>query len=303
MNKAGLITKTGKDWTLSLGRFFMTACLLLALSSCGGKQTFVSPGHMNAAELNHRAETAFMTGDYDKSLDLYREALRVNRSMEDTDGIAVSLINIAAAYRKSGDTDNASLTLDSLLEDRTLSYPPNRLSFAAFLKAMLFMDANSYGKASEWADKARSFCGQGACPLNGKLYNLRARIALASKDFASAVTLGTEGLRFNRDLDDRMETANSLRIISEAKAAVGNYKEAGDMLAEALALDKTMGKGTGVHADLMGLGRLALMKGDRTSALVLFRRALAVSEASRDAEGAAEALKMIGQCSTDSEKR
>jgi len=286
-------------FSLTLLLFPLAACLLFAPVSCGGKQAYVSPSHISASELNQKAGTAFLRKDYMKALELYGEALRINRSMENSDGAAVGLINIAAVYREAGDRDNASEFLNKVLEEKDTGYAPVRLAGAAFLKALLFMDLGDAGKASDWTQKARAFCGKDACPLNGKLNNLDARIALARKDYAAADAYGNAGLKSNRDLDDPEETANSLRVLAETGTRSGRFMEARRRFEEALALDKSLGSGPKVRADLMGLGRLSLKQDNKPEALSFFRRALVVSESSGDGEGMLESSEMIRQCSTE----
>lgn len=302
MNKTENRSKKSEDRcrkTESILTLF-AAGLLFALVSCGGKQAYVSPTNISAAELNQKAATAVLKRDYLKALELYKEELRINRSIENSDGTAVGLLNIAAVYREMGDMDNASVFVNKVLEEKDEPYAPARLAGAAFLKALIFMDMGDAGRASDWVQKARAVCGKDACTLAGKLNNLEARIALARNDSEEAEAFGHAGLKINRDLDDREETANSLRILAEAGARAGKYKEAGALFEEALVIDKSLGTGTKVRADLMGLGRLAFSRGNKSEALIFFRRALRVSEAAGDKAGMRETLLFIEKCSTES---
>ena len=78
---------------------FTVYCLLLI--GCGGAQTpTLSAVNLRAIEYNQNATKALENGDYEKALAYYMEALKVNRSIENTEGIAVNLINMAVLYQK-----------------------------------------------------------------------------------------------------------------------------------------------------------------------------------------------------------
>ena len=85
---------------------FFVCCLLstvccLLLIGCGGPSApTLSAIHEKAVEHNQKAAKAVEEGNYEKALAYYMEALRVNRSIENTEGIAVNLINIAVLYQK-----------------------------------------------------------------------------------------------------------------------------------------------------------------------------------------------------------
>ena len=72
--------------TTVLLRYCATA-LLFVFIGCGGAQTkALSSFHLKAIEYNQNAAKALENGDYEKALAYYMEALRVNRSIENTGG-------------------------------------------------------------------------------------------------------------------------------------------------------------------------------------------------------------------------
>jgi tetratricopeptide (TPR) repeat protein len=122
--------------------------------------------------------------------------------------------------------------------------------------------------------------------MEGKLYNVEARISLLKKDFTGSASAAERALGFNRASGDGEEEANSLRLLAEAKAAVGLYDEALALYEEALSVDKALGLSRKIALDLMGAGAALLDKGDPAGAKRYFERALSVSEA-----GGAEDIK------------
>ena len=55
---------------------------------------------MKAIKFSMKGRAAYDEGRYERALKYYSRALRLNRSVEDTDAIARSLINLASTYRK-----------------------------------------------------------------------------------------------------------------------------------------------------------------------------------------------------------
>lgn len=104
-----------------------TAALLL-LIGCGAKHPILSDAHQSAVKFNQRAESSFKNGDYENALRLYSEALKINRSIENIDGIAINIINMAATYRKLDDKDNAHKQIDEILNASPIAYNPIHLS-------------------------------------------------------------------------------------------------------------------------------------------------------------------------------
>ncbi len=280
-------------------RLMLPIAFCLLLIGCGGyKEPTLSDTQLKAAEFNQRAESAFKKGSYKRALNLYNESLKINRSMENIDGTAINLINAASAYRKLGDKENAHKYLDEILNAVAVTYQPPHISDAAFLKAMLYMDEGRYDAAKDWTDRSLSSCSNSQC--QGKIYNLRGRIELLKGDAASAITYGNKGLELNKGSEDETETANSLRLLAEARAVKGEYGEAKNLYEDALLIDKKLGAGRKIAMDLMGVGHMLFKQGMCGDAVKYYQRALSVSKGLGDEQGAKDAAGMINKCSPGS---
>jgi tetratricopeptide (TPR) repeat protein len=268
----------------------------LFLIGCGAKHPTLSDAHLSAVKLNQRAESSFKNSDYENALRLYNEAIKINRSIENIDGIAINIINMAATYRKLGDKDNAHKQIDEILNASPIAYNPLHLSEAAFLKAMLYFDEKNYDKALEWTDKSLTFCQSSQCSDIGKVYNLKGRAYLEKGDVASAISYGNKGLESNKEDGHKTERANSLRLIANAKLMKGEYEDARKFYEDALSIDKTLGLSRKIAQDLMGMGNTYFKQGNKNSALDYFKRALSVSESAGDKEEIAKTKNMIEKC-------
>lgn len=283
---------TNGSKTLSAARRKIPACIFpvlysvfwllipvffIFISGCGSAPPQLSDTHLKAAELNRKAEAAFRKADYKQALFLYSEALRTDRSIEDLDGIAINLINLAAVSRETGDRVKAHKYINEIFNSSPMTQNTSLLAEAAFVKASVCVDEGGYALSAEWADKALSFCRDKECGPEGKLYNLKARLSLLKGDPASALSYGSAALELNSKHKDSEETANSLRLLASAKASKGDMGGAEKLYEEALAIDKAAGLSRKVIIDLAGLGDILAAQGRNEGALQHYQRALSAA--------------------------
>ncbi len=277
--------------------FCLFSLLVFSMQGCGTIPRRPSAAARRALDLNSKAEAAFRQGDYEVALGLYNGALKTSSGIEYPDGIAINLLNMAAVYRRLGDRENAQKCLDKILilDGRGVPFSAPNLSDAAFMKAILFTDGGEYPTAIDWTDRALGFCDSGSCRHEGKVYNLKARIELLGNDVSAALRNAALGLELNRKSGDRQEKANSLRLLADARALDGEYQTAEGLYKAALIIDKDLGQGLKIEADLQGIGAALLKQGKYTDAENYYRRALAVGRALDDTKGvqAAKAMKRI----------
>ena len=276
MNERGKVEGRRKPLSTAF-RLMVTGCWLLFSVGCGSAPPQLSDTHLKAVELNRKAEAAFRKADYKQALGLYSEALRTDRSIENLDGIAINLINIAAVSRETGDKVNAHKYIDEIFNSSPMTQNPSLLAEAAFVKASICADESRYALSSEWADRALSYCRDKECGPEGKLCNLKARLSLLTGDPASALSYGGTGLELNSKYEDSEEIANSLRLIAAAKASKGDKEGARKLYEEALAIDKAAGLSRKVIIDLAGIGDILAAQGRNEDALHYYQRALSAA--------------------------
>ena len=277
--------------------FCLFPLLVFFMQGCGTIPRRPSAAARRALGLNSKAEAAFRQGDYEEALGLYNGALKVSSGIEYADGIAINLLNMAAIYRRLGDRENAQKCLDKILilDRRGVPFSASNLSDAAFMKAILFTDGGEYRTAIGWTNRALGFCASGPCRHEGKVYNLKARIELLGDDVSAALRNAGLGLKLNGKSGDRREKANSLRLLAGARALDGEYQTAEGLYKSSLVIDKDLGQGLKIEADLQGIGAALLKQGKYSDAENYYRRATAVGRALDDTKGvqAAETMKKI----------
>jgi Tfp pilus assembly protein PilF len=269
-----------------LGLAFLGACV--AQPPAGPAPS----GDAAVIEANRRADAYLRSGDLEGAARQYREAVRVARSVEDAEGIAANAINLSIVYQRLGRTDDARASLALLLDRSPLAFSSDRLAQAALRRSVLDMDERRTASASEWLERASGYCGRG-CSVSAAIQNVRGQLALDAGRPEQAAANAKSALSASRAAGDGAEAANALRLLGAVSLRTGDAGGATAYLGEALAIDRSLAVPRKIYLDLIALGRASALKGDRGAARAFYERARAVSEADRDAEGAAQARALL----------
>ncbi len=255
--------------------------LLGLVAGCGHEPVQRSAVREEAIRLNQGAQEAFRLGDAATARDLTKRALDLYRALDDTDGVAMELINLSSAQLALGDTAGAIGTLEPFFANPGLEFPAAQRAEAAYRRAWIAHRASNAQDSESWLARAMTWCG-GGCATTGRAQNLRAQLAFERGDLSAARDLGTEAKAASRKLGDLPEEANALRLLAEVAARDGDPAKAEGYFRQALALDKETGQAAKIHADLIGIGAsLRAQKRDR-EALEHFERARSVAEGAGD---------------------
>ena len=240
---------------------------------------------IEAAKLNHKARASYVTGNYRKALLSYNEALRIDRSIENTDGVTVNLINLSIIYRKINDYENALKCVDEIFEHLLQEHRATLwLADAAIVKTLILIDTKEYDHAWDLIEKGLMFPTNKNTNTTGRLYNLKTRLAFMKDDTLPAISLGMKALQVNKQNDDEEETANSLRLLAEIKTKLKEYSTAKSYYKQALELDKSINASRKMSLDLIGLGNVSSINEKNVEASIYFQRALAICESNGDRE-------------------
>lgn len=276
----------------------LALALLLAataaeLPGCAGGRPAPEPFRRQSAA-SRAAERAHRRGDLAGAIAAREQALLAARSVEDVEGIAVAVLDLAALHREAGEPARADAALAELLADPPpLPFSAARRADAAFLAGLLAVDDDDLVRGRAFAERARGLCSAGRCPRAGAILNLLARIDYLGGDFDCAARRGGEAARLLAGDGDSAELANARRIVADADLARDRPGEAGRGYEKALAMDRRLGLGDKVFLDLVGLGRAAAARGRAEEAAGWFRRARAVALAGGDAAGVREAEALL----------
>ena len=256
--------------------------LIILLTACGSSPAKISPMLENAVNYNLQGKQFFQSGDYKNALASYNKALQIDKSIENADGIALNLFNIAQTHIALSQFDAAHSSLDEVLGNAAGLFQADQLAQAAVQKSIIFISQGQSKSAGEWINKADTLCGD-ACRQKGLILNIQARFALDEHQSDAAIDLANRALAIHKKEMLIPEMANSLRLIGEAHLDKQFSGKAIPFFQEALQLDKSQGAPTKISTDLLLLGMAH--KDSKDQSAVFFRRAIAVSHAAGDLAG------------------
>ena len=254
--------------------------LTALLAGCGQNPPRPSEAQQAAVQWNQRAQVAYARGDYAQALAHYQQALALSRAIEDVNGIARELINLAVVHRKLGRPAPARAALDEILVPAGIPFTAGQRAEATYRLALFAAEDGDAARARTLGEQALALCT--GCASEGAIRNFQAGLRLAAGAAMEAREHARRALELNRGLGDRAEEANSLRLLADAALRLKDYAAADNGYQQALALDKDAGHPHKITADLLGLGEVALAQGKKPDAADYFRRARSVAEAAGD---------------------
>ncbi|HEB02567.1 MAG TPA: tetratricopeptide repeat protein [Nitrospirae bacterium] len=254
------------------------AASFLILACGGGPSTtpVASPTMKRSNNHNVNAQAAYERGDMALAMKLSTEALRLSRSVEDTEGTAKNLLNIAAIYRVRQDRAAAHESLGELFDPAGVRYPDRLLARGGMIKALLYIDEGDLLKASEWADKAVLLCKGSRCEAMAGIYNLKGRVLLLRDNVPGAQEYAQRGHRAGGVKS--AESANSLRLLGDSSLALKDYERAESLYQDALEMDKSLGLSSKIALDLKGMAEASIGQGRVEKARQYLLRAIDVSK-------------------------
>jgi len=259
-------------------RRILVLTLGLVTVACASDPPQFSENRLSAIQWNHQAREAFNQGEYRQALAGYRQALAVSRAIEDVDGVAIELINLATVFQQLGERDEVRRALGEILAPSGLPFAPAHKAEAAYRIAYLHVEAREIREAQGLLIQALDYCRSASCGISGRIHNLTARLLLGTEDHEQAWTQARKGLAVNQGNGDIAEQANSLRLLADVAHAKSDHATAVHYYAQALSLDKRLGAARKIRLDLMGLGNSLARQGRQQEAEDYYRRARLVHE-------------------------
>ncbi|MGB8518458.1 MAG: hypothetical protein WCD45_11305 [Gallionella sp.] len=268
-------------------KFFLILCCALLLSACGSVPEKKSPAALQATRQIERGTAAFLQGDYAGALTEFALGLRIELSIENADGIAVSRINLARTWRELAHPEQAHVQLDALFAAPILPYPAESLAAAAVMQAQLYFEGDAPDVAAQWLDRGDVLC-QKKCAATASLTLLRAQLLLHDGRYAQAQKLADESAATLIAPSQNIELANALRLSGEIYFAQHDDVNASAKFEQALALDQRAGLPAKIRLDLTRLAETAEHAGKNDEAKNYAARAASVSQAMREAHQIAQ---------------
>jgi tetratricopeptide (TPR) repeat protein len=272
----------------------MVWVLGLLSAACASDPPQFSEKRLSAIQWNHQARAAFNRGDYRQAHEGYHRALAMNRAIEDVDGIAIEVINLAAVHQQLGHRDQARKTLGEILASSGIPFTSTHKAEAAYRMAYTYLNVNENSQARSWLTRALEYCQSTGCAIAGKIHNLTARLLFISGENTPASMQARLGLTANQKSGNGLEQANSLRLLADIALAELNHSVAEDYYRQALLLDKRLDAENKIGLDLVGIGKSLVGQGRSREAQDYYQRARSVFGGLGHAAGAEENVKQTG---------
>lgn len=216
-------------------------------------------------------------GEFDKALEYYQKALKLNEEMERKEGIADQLGNMGVVFNIRGELDKAleyyekALKLNEELERKE--------GIAAQLGHIgtVYREKGEFDKALEYLKKALEIFEE----LGGKegiviqLGNIGI-VYLNKEEFDKALEYYEKALKLNKELERKEGIANQLGNLGVIYAIRGEFDKALEFHEKALNIHEKLGKKQGIALQLGNIGLVYFDKGEFDKALVYLEKALKI---------------------------
>ena len=258
----------------------LRVAILVVLGGCAAPpQPVVAPAQERLADAGARGAALARAGDNAAAALGFQEALRIARTIEDADAIAVHAINLSIVYQRLGHTAAARSALGVVLDDERRRFPETRLVQARLRQAILDLGQGDAPAAARHAGIAREQCERIGCEHAAAILNVQAAAALQGGDAQQSLTLALAAESAARRRDERAETANALRNAGRARSAMGDAPSAIAALEQALEIDRALADPRKILADLDELARASSIRGDAEAARHYAERARVIRQA------------------------
>ena len=262
---------------------FLLLILPLLLAACGSTPAPLLPQAVEQAQdANKDARRALRDGELARAQNDFARALALQQSLDDTDGAAMTLINMATVAHQMHDEVAALIWLDSVLMEKPQIYPPESRMTASFRKAVILTNLARLPQADAALQASEDLCMK-TCALRFGMDNLRARLLLLKGDAEGALALAQTVDRQGEA--GKEEQANALRISAAAEERLLRHEMALQHYQAALEMDKSLGLSERIGEDLNGMALVFTQLGRNQEAALFARRAELVN-ASRDKDAA-----------------
>lgn len=280
-----------------LPQFVKAAALgaLAALGGCVSKETAqpVPPASREAQDVTLHAQESFEAGDFATAQKLYLRAVQIHRSVDNAEGVARNLVNLAIVQERAGERAAAAESLAALERFITLrrqALPGAResaelseiLTEAKLLRSRLLV---SGGRLTE-AEAALGEAASGMEPHRAA--NARARLRLAQGRPEEALAEATRGWTSAGRAKDDAARAEAARQAARATEKLSRFEEALMWHERALDIERLVGSPAQVAASWEGVARSARALGRNDQARAATQRAQEVARAARSVVEAAE---------------
>lgn len=240
-----------------------------------------------------RGVAEYGEGNYQRAIERFTEALRIDRATDDRKSEALDLVDIGRVYIAVNDAKSAKGFLAEAVRLSRAEGHDEILSeaYATLAKAELMEGDNP--AALKYIDESIATDALLSKKEPGGKLNLKASIILSDGRVGEAVQVFERALSINGSANDEAEAANSLRGLGDAALASGGFDNAFKYYEAAYEKDKRLGLSGRIARDLSSMAEAQLGLGRKDEALYLLERSYHVGLSGKDTSLAARSLERM----------
>lgn len=251
--------------------WLFTGVLISAFTGCASAPAPLPPLKLQALEAETQGARRFEQGRFEVAITHFKEAQRLNRSLDDEAGLVRNLEHQARAELAAGSPQSAQSTLASIsIVQRGVG--------TGLLQAQAALALQDVATAHATLQDLRSRCN--ACAQTAAISVLQARVALAQSQADVAEKLLLSSLKPLAEQNEPRELANAWRLLAQAQAQQQRHTEALACAQQALRLDRALGLPDKIAADWMLIAQLHTPR-DAALARSAYARAREVAQAAQ----------------------
>ncbi|GAQ94683.1 tetratricopeptide repeat-containing protein [Thermodesulfovibrio aggregans] len=220
-----------------------------------------------------QANKAFQRGEIERAKNLYNEALKKSRLIQDDNATAIILISLSRLYSSESEIGEAKKFIDTAMElSKKALLPENTIEELDFERARVGFLLNE-----DVQELLKKLSLSKFNNIKIKSLNLLARLKIRQNNYEEADRLLQHALEINQKID-KIEEANTLRLLGEIYSTK-NQKQAESYFLKALEIDREIANPQKIALDMETLGRFYKNTGDKKKAKEYFIRAIEVWKA------------------------
>ncbi len=282
------MTRTDRGFRAALFLAVSIALSLAALACSSAPKKAVDTVALKneAADYAKLADDFFFKGQYLSALQFYGEALELNLSVDNVEGVIVARNALGRTHLALGRLDDAEREFGDALRDGRPFGKPALIAQSLSNLGELYYTRGRLEEAESYLIEAERLA-----PTNDAVWAVvahnRGVVAVARGDLKGAAGYLVKAEQANERAKRWSVLGTNRYVLASVAYAQGSLEEALNWAGQALAADKTAENSLGIGADLEALGRLSRRAGEAEKAFEYYRRSFGLWLAlgkDRDAE-------------------
>ncbi|MDA3939870.1 MAG: tetratricopeptide repeat protein [Spirochaetia bacterium] len=265
---------------LFFSSILLASIIITSCTSVNGIDTELTNEKKNRATEQAVLGTKFFSdSDYEKALDFYFLALKINISIDYEEGMINSYNSIGNTYFASRDIDSARIYFNKANDiAKFLNNPILKAQSLNYLGELSVVEQNYQEAIDIFTDALAMIENEGKIPLRAVILHNFGIIYKRTGDFKNAETYINESLDINKKNSLYKETASNYYTLSSIYSKQEDFITALEYIKEALIIDKQVENSLGIAKDLYAHGLIYQYLNSNVDAYIYFKKSVLIYE-------------------------